>query len=606
MLLSIATTDLIAQHVVLDSLPTAVNIADGNGVFVYVNRGACQKTGYSEDELIGQHWSFLYTKEDHEQLSDKFDLLMANGQWQGKVKILRKDGSTFTANIYLTILPSGMFSAAFNDIEHQLKLQAKLDELSAAVASTMDGVALLDADGNYYYLNEKHITHFGYEAEEELLGKSWRVIYPEYEVKRIEEDLFPHLARDGRWQGETLGKCKDGTLIHQDITLTSLTNGGLICIMRNITEKKLREKEIRKLALVANNTNNAVVITNARHEVEWMNEKAEVIFERKQEGVIGSPLFYFFAKMGIHTECLEGLQLNIQQVGSSKADICLQKKDGEQVWLNMSVNPVQEKTGIVNYIYLFWDITAAKEAEKNLMSALAKEKSLNELKSHFVNLTSHEFRTPLTSMQSSLDILKLLFGRDVAPSKDKLAKHLNQMEFEVDRMKELMDNVLVLGKINSGKIDYKPNLNNFISLVKEVLLSNRIKQFDQRIAIEIKGEEAEFIFDKRLLEHILSNLLINSLKYSQKSKKPPEISIAFRKEKVLFEIRDYGIGIPAEDQRNIFESFFRAANTQDIAGTGLGLSIVKQFIETHGGQIEFESQEGKGTIFKFELPIKQL
>ena len=173
-------------------------------------------------------------------------------------------------------------------------------------------------------------------------------------------------------------------------------------------------------------------------------------------------------------------------------------------------------------------------------------------------------------------------------------------------MKELMDNVLVLGKINSGKIDYKPNLNNFISLVKEVLLSNRIKQFDQRIAIEIKGEEAEFIFDKRLLEHILSNLLINSLKYSQKSKKPPEISIAFRKEKVLFEIRDYGIGIPAEDQRNIFESFFRAANTQDIAGTGLGLSIVKQFIETHGGQIEFESQEGKGTIFKFELPIKQL
>ena len=606
MLLSIATTDLIAQHVVLDSLPTAVNIADGNGVFVYVNRGACQKTGYSEDELIGQHWSFLYTKEDYEQLSDKFDLLMANGQWQGKVKILRKDGSTFTANIYLTILPSGMFSAAFNDIEHQLKLQAKLDELSAAVASTMDGVALLDADGNYYYLNEKHITHFGYEAEEELLGKSWRVIYPEYEVKRIEEDLFPHLARDGRWQGETLGKCKDGTLIHQDITLTSLTNGGLICIMRNITEKKLREKEIRKLALVANNTNNAVVITNARHEVEWMNEKAEVIFERKQEGVIGSPLFYFFAKMGIHTECLEGLQLNIQQVGSSKADICLQKKDGEQVWLNMSVNPVQEKTGIVNYIYLFWDITAAKEAEKNLMSALAKEKSLNELKSHFVNLTSHEFRTPLTSMQSSLDILKLLFGRDVAPSKDKLAKHLNQMEFEVDRMKELMDNVLVLGKINSGKIDYKPNLNNFISLVKEVLLSNRIKQFDQRIAIEIKGEEAEFIFDKRLLEHILSNLLINSLKYSQKSKKPPEISIAFRKEKVLFEIRDYGIGIPAEDQRNIFESFFRAANTQDIAGTGLGLSIVKQFIETHGGQIEFESQEGKGTIFKFELPIKQL
>lgn len=603
--MSIDSANIIAQNVVLDCLPTALYILDSNGIFVYVNSSACETTGYSKDELIGQHWSFKYSEEEYKKLLPTLNLIKTDGKWEGMVTMLRKDGSTFPAYVHGTTLPSGMISAAFNNIEKQIEQQAKLDDLSAAVASTMDGVALLNAEGNYYYLNEKHLTNFGYETEAELLGKSWRVIYSEDEAIRIAEELFPQLARDGRWQGETQGICKDGSPIQQEITLTSLAHGGLICIMRNINEKKRREIEINKLAMVASNTNNAVVITNDLHEVEWMNQKAETIFERKQEGATGPRLFEIFEKMGMHAECLQGLQLNIDQVGSSKADIHLQKTDGEDVWLSMSVSPVQEKTGIVNYVYLFWDITDAKEAEKNLISSLAKEKSLNELKSHFVNLTSHEFRTPLTSIQSSLDIIKLLFNRDVVISKDKLGRHLNQMEYEVDRMKELMDNVLVLGKINSGKIDYKPALNDCISLVKEVVQSSRVEQFGRTIVMKINGAEAQFIFDKRLLEHILSNVLINALKYSQKSKKTPEIEITFSKESVLFKITDYGIGIPAGDQKNIFESFFRSVNTQDIAGTGLGLSIVKQFVEMHGGQIEFESEEGKGSIFKFELPIKQ-
>ena len=592
---------------VLDSLPTAVNIADADGMFVYVNNTACQITGYLQNELIGKHWSFLYTLGDYNLLLSKFDLLLASGKWEGNVRMLRKDGISFSAYIYLTILPSGMFSAAFNDIEHQMiSKQVNLDDLKAAVASTMDGLALLDAAGNYYYLNEKHITHFGYETEDELLGKSWRVIYPDDEVKRIEVDLFPLLAREGRWQGETVGKCKDGKPIHQEITLTSLTNGGLICIMRNITDKKLRENEINKLALVARNTNNAVIITNKSQQVEWMNEKAESIFERTQESTIGSHLFQILVKMGMPEECLKGFFSIIDAKGSSKADICITKTTGEKLWLSMSINPVNENATVINYVCLFWDISVAKEAEKNLLTALAKEKSLSELKSHFVNLTSHEFRTPLTSIQSSLDILKLLFERDFVVYKDKLKAHLNQMEYEVDRMKELMDNVLVLGKINSGKIDFKPVLNNCISLIKEVIQSNRINQFGRTIAMKVNGKEDELHFDKRLFEHIISNLLINALKYSQKSRMPPEIDITFRKEDVLFKITDYGIGIPAEDQVNIFESFFRAGNTQNIAGTGFGLSIVKQFVEIHGGKIEFESKEGIGTIFRFYLPTKQL
>ena len=589
---------------VLDGLPSAVNISDANGDFIYVNKQACALTGYSENELLGRHWSILYSEETYNALLPKFEKLLANKSWSGSVTMQRKDGSLFPAYISLSVLPSGLFSCVFNNIEDQINQQIKLDDLSQAVASTMDGIALLDADGKYYYLNEKHITHFGYKREEELLGKTWQVFYPEYEVKRIEEDLFPKLARDGRWQGETTGVCKDGTPIYQEITLTGLPHGGLICIMRNITEKKLRENEIRKLALVASNTNNAVVITNALQQIEWMNEKAETIFERTQDYIANASLYDVLQDMHLKQDVIDTLRQNIDKGVSGKLDIQLQKKHGEDVWLSLSINPVYEKAGVVNYVCLFWDVTDSKEAESKLTTALNKEKSLNELKTHFVNLTSHEFRTPLTSIQSSLDILKLLYERDVVLSKDKLGRHLEQIEFEIDKMKELMDNVLVLGKINSGKIDYKPKVYAVVDFVKEVIHSNRIKQFGKSVTLKINGLEGEVFCDKRLLEHILYNLLINALKYSPDSDKDPVVELNFNNHSLLISITDYGIGIPIEDQPQIFESFYRASNTQNMAGTGLGLPIVKQFVELHGGTIWFESIPGNKTVFSFKIPLQ--
>lgn len=584
-------------------LDVAVNISDDNGNFIYVNQPACEITGYSEDELLGRNWSILFSPEEYLDSQPKFELLLLKKKWSGQVTMQRKNGSSFPAYVSLSVLPSGFFSCVFSNIEEQISQQTKLNDLSQAVASTMDGIALLDAEGKYYYLNEKHITHFGYTREEELLGKTWQVFYPDYEVKRIKEDLFPKLARDGRWQGETTGVCKDGTPIYQEITLTGLPHGGLICIMRNITEKKLRENEIKKLALVASNTNNAVVITNALQQIEWMNEKAEIIFERPYHDITSSTLFDMLEEMQLDKEAIKTLRQKIDKGVTGKLEIHLQKWHGEEVWFSLSINPVYEKAGVVNYVCLFWDVTDFKVAESKLTTALNKEKSLNELKSHFVNLTSHEFRTPLASVQSSLDILKLLYERDAVLCKDKLGKHLEQMEFEIDRMKELMDNVLVLGKINSGKIDFKPTMNDVVELVKEVVQSSRIKQFGKTVTFNISGVVTQVFCDKRLLEHILYNLIINALKYSPNSEESPFIDLSFKKQSLQFSVTDYGIGIPMNDQAHIFESFYRASNTQNIAGTGLGLPIVKQFVELHGGVIWFESSPGNKTVFNFEIPL---
>ncbi len=594
--------DGLKQIEVLNSLPSGVTIADAGGFFLYANKSAAKILGYTEQELTGKHWSFLYYPADAEVLTAQMGELLSKGSWNGSVKMLTAKGDNKNMQLSLTVLPSGLVSCVFHSIDDIITQQLKLDDLKQAVASAMDGIALLDADGNYYYLNEKHITHFGYAKEEELLGRSWRIFYSEDEIKRIEEDLFPKMAKEGRWQGETTGIDINGKPIYQEITLTPLAHGGLICIMRNITEKKLRDNEIKKLALVASNTNNVVVITNTRQEIEWMNEKAESIFEEPLKAVAYTSFFDLLAKRNLSEDAAAALKQNIEKGEADKLDIQLQQNDEKKIWLSVSANQVLESSRIVNYVYLLMDVTESKEVQEKLFDALAKEKNLNDLKSHFVNLTSHEFRTPLTSIQSSIDIIKLLSERDGMLSKDKLTRHVHQMEEEVDRMKELMDNVLVLGKINSGRLDYKPKANSVSVMIEEALNSNRVKQFGKPILPKYTGQHRQIQCDSRLVGHVLHNLIINALKYSQNSPKSPSIDVLYGKDEMLFEITDFGIGIPADDQAYIFESFFRATNTQDISGTGLGLPIVKQFVELHKGKISFESELGVKTVFSLTLP----
>ncbi len=590
----------------LDRMAVAITIVDGSGRFVYCNASSQQLLGYTRPEMEALHWpQLLAAPQTVEQLEEIYTAFRIRGNWEGVQQLLTKAGGILPVKVHLAHMPGEFVSCVFTDISEQLKRDAKLADLSAAVESAMDGIALLGPDEKYYYLNDRHVKHFGYEHEADLLGKTWRVIYPEHEIKRIEQDLFPKLARDGRWQGETLGIKKNGGLIHQEITLTALPTGGLICIMRNITEKKLREAEIKKLALVASKTNNAVVITDNQMVIDWMNESAECMFETKLFEAPGTRIYGLMQDMRLPEEEREQLLKQMQLGKPFSFELHLHKNTGKQLCLHMEVNPIYEQDRITYYVFLFLDITTIKEAEHNLSNALEKEKHLNDLKTHFVSLTSHEFRTPLTSIQSSLDILNLHLYNYGVVNKEKLNQHLDQISDEVQRMTELMDNVLVLGKINSGKIDFRPEYHNVLPLINDVVNNKRINQYNKRIQLRVKGAACNVYCDLRLLEHILNNLLINALKYSEASSEHPELDVVFNGQEVQFTIIDYGIGVPEADRPHLFESFYRAGNAHNIPGTGLGLPIVKQFVELHHGSISFESELNKKTIFRFNIPVRK-
>jgi len=240
------------------------------------------------------------------------------------------------------------------------------------------------------------------------------------------------------------------------------------------------------------------------------------------------------------------------------------------------------------------------QSEERLRLALAKEKELNQLKTQFIAITSHEFRTPLTTISSSNDLLER-YCRDSMDTKKE--KHLRQIKLSVNQMIQLLDDVLLIGRAESGKVELQPmpiDLVEFCHNLVEELQTNAGKQY--QIIFTHQGEFTKTCLDINLLRPILSNLLANAVKYS-----PQGGVVTFHLIRndttITFQIKDSGIGIPPEAQKHLFESFHRASNVGKIKGTGLGLSIVKRCVDIHGGEISVDSEVNVGTTFTVTLPI---
>ena len=246
------------------------------------------------------------------------------------------------------------------------------------------------------------------------------------------------------------------------------------------------------------------------------------------------------------------------------------------------------------------DITQRKQAEAELLRTLAREKELGQLRSNFVSMVSHEFRTPLGIIQSSAEILEdYLESLDPAERKD----HLQSICKNTRRMAGLMEEALLIGSLDAGKMEFKAaslELRTFARrLVDEVLSAT-----DRRCPIELLLGDmpAEIQADERLLRHIFTNLLTNAVKYSDAGQ-VVRFEIGRDEAEIVCAIRDQGIGIPEADREWLFNAFHRGRNVGDRPGTGLGLVIVKRCVDLHGGKIEVESKLGEGTAVTVRLPI---
>ena len=240
----------------------------------------------------------------------------------------------------------------------------------------------------------------------------------------------------------------------------------------------------------------------------------------------------------------------------------------------------------------------ASEAETR--RALAKEKELNRLKSEFVAMVSHDFRTPLTSIQG---FSELLCYQDDKLSPPERSRYFEKIGLAVDRMLELVDQVLTIGSLEASEATLKVSLLDLREFCQDLIETLQITTGEQHpIQCHIEGNCHQVWLDEGLLRPILTNLLSNAIKYSPKGG-DIQLNLACQSSQVVFVVRDQGIGIPAKDQSHLFEAFHRCSNVGQIKGTGLGLAIVRQCVEAHQGTISVESQVGAGTAFTVTLPL---
>jgi len=449
------------------------------------------------------------------------------------------------------------------------------------------------------------------------LGQDARSGFPELVgAEAILHDIL-HGRREGFELQGIARSASDGGQLYLNLLCEPL-GSQLILMVEDVTEmmvlrqslmQRANEAELLLSALTASEDYNkkivasmgdALFVTSASGTIKTANQAAQRLFGYDEAELIGTPINTIIADRDFLNRARQQNLLSDEFLKNE--EVLCRTQDGRELVVEFSCSAIQTATkGLPALVYLGRDITERKRAEAETNRALQQQKELNELKSRFVSMASHEFRTPLTSIIMSVDLLENFADQWSASKKQTHLQRIRQCSLS---MKVLLEDILTIGRAEAGKLDFKPvplDLEDFCrNLVEEIQLTLG-QQHTIRFALQSAIPKL-IPLDDKLLRHIFSNLLSNAIKYSPQGG-TVDFTVARAGDRLEFAVRDRGIGIPPEDCDRLFDSFHRARNVRDIAGTGLGLTIVKKAVDLHGGSIDFSSQVGQGTTFRVTLPL---
>lgn len=351
----------------------------------------------------------------------------------------------------------------------------------------------------------------------------------------------------------------------------------------------LRESEARYRILFEQSTD-IILITDESGRYVDANPQAEKLLGYSREELLNFTVGDLSAK--------EDRPLAAENFAQSKQDgrlfgeAVIRHKNGRHIIIEFAATRIAPGM----YQSVLHDITAYKQVEANLRYALEKEQELNEMKSRFVSMVSHEFRTPLSIIRTSSDILDRYHFR---LSDTQRKEYFTNLQSQVSHMVQLLEDVLTVSKSSTVGVEFSPEFTELNAICRQIIDEFQMTTSTHIIIFRSTKEVIAANIDRKLFRQALNNLLSNALKYSP-DKDRINVDLDCLHGNVCLRVQDFGIGIPVEDQGRLFEHFHRARNVGDIFGTGLGLSIVKQAVEAHGGTINFTCEQG--TTFTVNLP----
>ena len=575
--------------------------------------------------------------EDRASYFEKIDKAIEGNdyKWFDEYRYLKSDGSYAYVNDKAIIIRNDEGKAirmigAMQDItlERNLKdqLQQSEEQFKGAFENSAVGMALVNTEGFYKEVNDRLSDMFGY-SNQEMKSMTFQEITHDDDLKidldykdlldngKISnfssEKRFIHKNKSIVWvhMSVSLAKNNENEIIHYIVQTIDITNRKKIedenklLVEENNRNKTIQLNEAKNMyRLLADNTIDLICLHNSDATFQYVSPSAQRLLGYTSEEMIGkSPMEY------IHPQEMELLEKEfydfINEYKEDAIELRFKTKDENYILLEIKASIIKENGVTIGFQSSARDITQRKEAEEAIEKTLAQERELNELRTNLVSTISHEFRTPMTTIRTSAELMTMYIEGHSFTNSPQLQKRINIITEEIDRIVELMNAVLTISKEDSGKTNFNPIVLNIEQVCLDVIETNYNNHLQERkVLFSTQGDVFTVFADKNLIQYSLLNLLNNAFKYSE-GLGNVHLNIISNPDKIEIQIIDFGIGIPEKDQHKLFNTFFRASNTNGIQGTGLGLYIVKTFTEKNSGTIQLESQLGKGTTVKLQFPL---
>ncbi|SDI15474.1 PAS domain S-box-containing protein [Flavobacterium omnivorum] len=521
---------------------------------------------------------------------------------------------------------------AQTDITTKKKVSEELriseEKFKGAFEHSAVGMAIIDLDGFWIETNKRSWEILGYTREEFKKLTCAMMTYPDdieadvINKKRLTLGLAPNFSVEKRH----IHKNKSIVWVHLSVSVVRDNEGRLLYFIPqiiDITERKKIENENRLLAeennrnkivqlnearnmyrLLADNTADLVCLHNLDTSFIYVSPSIQKLLDYTPEELLGkSPLDL------AHPEDLPYLESSFNDFISKKVDdntiARFKARNGNYIWLETKASLIEKEGEITGFQSSSRDITIRKKEEEAIDKALVKERELNELRTNLVSTISHEFRTPMTTIRTSAELISMYLENQNLQNGNRLQKRVEIITEEIDRIVELMNAVLTISKEDSGKTNFKPTLFDLKEFCLEIIDSYYLDKINlAKLKTNFNGSTFTVNADTKLMEYSIFNILNNAFKYSENYEEVI-LNLSSTSDTIILEIIDFGIGIPKEDQHKLFNTFFRASNTDGIQGTGLGLYIAKTFTEKNSGTITLESDLGKGTTVTLKFPLNK-
>lgn len=599
--------------------PRAIFMLDLEGNVKIWNPAAERMFGWTEAEVIDRPSPIVLDDQLENYTTLQTSVLQGTTYPRVELRRCRKDGVPIDIIFSAAPLPNSDgeingIVAVVADITEQKQQEEQVRLLQSVVLNTNDAIVITEAEPvddpgpRILYVNEAFTRITGYRLEE-VLGKTPRLLQgpktDRSELRKVQQALL-------QWQPitvEVINYRKDGSEFWNEFSIVPVANKAgwythWIAVQRDTTERKqteqaLRQSEERFRSLIEN-VLDVITILDLDGTIRYVSPSVEKVLGYLVIELVGKNIFEFIHDSDLNNTYYS-LNKTIQIRGAAQPiEFRCCHKDGSWRTLEAISQQFVDSTAAIHIMMNARDITERKRLDE-IRLALEREKELSALKTRFFSMASHEFRTPLSTALAAAQLLEAC--RDEWDNSDKKLRNLRRIQDSVKNMVQMLDDILTINRAETGKLEFNPKQIDLEALCCHVVEEIRLSISPlHTLTFSRHGKSCLVWVDKKLVRSIVANLLSNAVKYSPQGGNI-HLSLEFKPNQVLLQVQDHGIGIPVDDQKQLFEPFHRGKNVRTIPGTGLGLVVAQKCVDLHQGNLTITSEVGIGTTCLVTLPF---